>query len=76
MSLPPLLPGPPKWDEQHAAELRTFLISPLAQRLLQTLVYLRPLVSSVEPETRRIQQDERSGFEACIAEILSLAESK
>lgn len=74
--LPVLLPDEPKWDEQHAAELRTWLVSPLGQRLLQRLIFSRPAVTSTERDRRNQQSDERAGFEACVAEVLDLAGSK
>lgn len=74
--LPALLPIEPSWEEQDAAGLRTFLAAPLGQLFLRSLIYRRPMVAGSDPEKRRIQSDERAGFEACLSEILSLAASK
>lgn len=75
--LPPLLPGEPSWNEEDAAALREFITSPVGQRFLRLMMYRRTLVSErKDPEVRRIQSDERAGFEAGIAEILNIAESK
>ena len=70
----PLYPGTPAWAPSDAVGLRLFLSQPLGQILLSRLMFARPQVSALEGEQRRIQQDERSGFESCIAELLSLAE--
>lgn len=74
--LPPLLPGEPTWSEEDGATLREFIISPLGQRFMRGLLYRRPLVSNrTKRKVRQIQSDERAGFEACISEVLSFAES-
>ena len=74
VALPVLLPFEPKWDEKEAAEMRAWLMAPLGQRALQRLIYFRPLVTGTEPDKRRVLSDERAGFEACIAELMRLAE--
>jgi hypothetical protein len=63
----------PEWAEQDAAELRQFLSGPLGQKFFNSLLFSRPEVSGYNPEQRRVQADERAGFEACIAEVLQLA---
>lgn len=72
---PPLLPGTPVWQENDAAGLREFIAKPLGQLFLRQLFYLRPLVTSRQPDERRIQQDELTGYDACFAEIIRLAEA-
>lgn len=72
----PLFPGEPLWNPEHSAGLRAFVVSPLGQLFLRRLIYARPTVTSDEREKRTIQSDERAGFEACITEILNLAEPK
>jgi len=76
MSVPiPILPGAPEWGVQEASELREFLSKNLGQRLMRQLNFSRTLVTELNNQAkRRIQQDERTGFEACIDEILKLAE--
>lgn len=69
-----LLPGTPHWGEAEAVALRDFLASPIGQIFLQNLIYARPEVSSPEGEKRRIEQDERTGFERCIHEVFTLAD--
>lgn len=71
---PGILPGEPLFSPDHAAALREFLSTEIGQRLLRRLIYERPEVTSREVDQRRIQSDERQGFEACIATILKLAE--
>ena len=72
---PPPLPGAPVWQENDAAGLREFIAKPLGQLFLRQLFYLRPIVTSRVPDDRRIQQDELTGYDACFAEIIRLAES-
>lgn len=72
---PTLLAGEPRWTEAERGELATFLQKPSGQALLRQLIYLRPLVQEKSnPFKRQVQQDERAGFEAAIAEVLRLAE--
>ena len=70
----PLFPGTPAWSQSDEAGLRLFLSQPLGQQFLSRLLFQRPIVSAKEGEARRVQQDERTGYESCIADILSLAE--
>lgn len=70
---PLILPGEAVWSEGDAEALRSYLTTPSGQRFLQVLVYQRPLVTAPEGARRGVQQDERTGFEGCISEILSLA---
>ncbi len=75
--LPPLLPGEPTWEEQDAAALRTFIVSPHGQLVLQRLIFARPIVTSMTSAfARQVQSDERAGYEACLSELLRLAEPK
>lgn len=71
----PRLPAAPEWGVQESAELRDWLSKPLGQRLLRRLNFSRIQVTEINNQAkRRIQQDERTGFESCIEEILNLAE--
>ena len=74
MSLLKLVPVCPVWTQQDSAELRQFIATPFGQKLFNTLLFNRPGVSGYCPEQRRVQSDERAGYEACIGEILFLAE--
>jgi hypothetical protein len=71
--LPALLPGEPGWTPTDSEGLRAFLLTPTGQHFMRRLLYARPSIPS-EGERRRIRQDEHTGFEGCIAEILDLAE--
>jgi hypothetical protein len=71
----PHLPGRPEWTQSDAAALRVYLSKGEGQLLLRSLLYARPSVTDRGNSiARQIQSDERTGFEACISEILSLAE--
>ncbi len=76
MSLLKLLPGEPPWGEADAVLLRDFLQTGTGQLFLQRLLYARTAVSANEGERRRIEQDERTGFEQCIAEVFLLADPR
>jgi hypothetical protein len=71
-----LIPNCPVWTEQDGADLRLWLNTALSQKILSTLVFQRPEVSGYDKNQRRIQSDERAGYEACIASLLQLAEVK
>jgi hypothetical protein len=70
-----LLSVRPEWTEQDAAELRQFLSGPFGQKYFNSLLFSRPEVAGYNPEQRRVQSDERAGFEACLAEMLRLADT-
>lgn len=69
-----LLPGEPTFSHEDGAALRAFLLTPAGQHFMRRLLYARPSVNGYDPEPRRIRSDERAGFEACIQEVLNLAE--
>ena len=69
-----LLPGEPSFNNDDGAQLRAFLLTPTGQHFMRRLLFSRPAVEGYDPEKRRIRSDERAGFEACIQEILVLAE--
>ena len=71
-----LLPNCPEWTEQDGADLRLWINSPLAQKTLSLLVFQRPEVLGYDKNQRRVQSDERAGYEACIATLFQLAEVK
>lgn len=70
-----LLSVRPDWTEQDSAELREFLNKNggLGQKFFNSLLFSRPEVTGYDPERRRVQSDERAGYEACIAEMIRLA---
>lgn len=70
-----LLPGAVRFSDESGSALRSFLVTPAGQSFMRSLLQLRPTVSGTDPEARRVRSDERAGFEACIQEILNLAES-
>lgn len=72
--VPKFLPGPLSWSEADAVTLRDFLLTATGQNLVRSLVQMRPLVNAREGERRRIEQDERTGHESCINDILTLAD--
>lgn len=76
MPLPTLIPSEPVWLIDDEATLRQLIITPFGQRLLQKLIYQRPVVSSTERDVRQIQSDERAGYEACISDLMRLAEPR
>jgi len=69
-----LLSVRPEWTEQDRAELRQFLSGSFGQKYFNSLLFSRPEVSGYNPEQRRVQSDERAGYEGCIAEMLRMAE--
>ena len=71
---PRFLPGAPAWAEGDSVSLRDFLQTPSGQNLMRSLLHSRPEVSAREGERRHIEQDERTGYEACIHDILTLAD--
>ena len=70
-----ILPGEPNWTIDDSAALRAFIVTPAGQAFLRHLAFTRPNVSERrDTNVRRIQSDERAGYEACIADILHLAD--
>jgi hypothetical protein len=71
-----LLSVRPEWSAQDSAELREFLNKNggLGQKFFNSLLFSRPDVTGYDPEQRRVQSDERSGYEACLAEMIRLSD--
>ncbi len=72
--LPSLFPGTPSWTDSDSAALREFLVSPVGQRFSRRMLFERPDVSARAGEERRVQQDERTGFEAALRSVFDLAD--
>ncbi len=73
---PKLLPGEPAWGGGEEANLREYLMTPMGQRFLQKLIFLRPDVTERRDRAvRNIQSDTRAGYEECLAQIFQLADS-
>ena len=72
--LPRLYSVRPEWTQQDSAEFRLFIATPLGQRFFNSLLFSRPEVVGYDPDQRRVQSDERAGYEACIAEMLRLSD--
>lgn len=66
---------PPNWSKDNAALLRQFLDGGTGQLFLATLAAQRPALSSHETlESVALRSKLVSGYEAALANILSLAE--
>ncbi len=72
-TLPSLFPGTPAWSDADSAALRQFLISPTGIRFSRRILFERPEVTHNDGERRRIQQDERTGFETAVRTVYELA---
>jgi hypothetical protein len=72
--IPALLPGEPNWTQSDNEGLRAFLLTPTGQHFLRRLLFARPFVPDSPADIRRVRQDERTGWEGCLAEVLNLAE--
>lgn len=72
---PTILPHEPRWVADHGIALRDFLSSPVGQQTLRRLIWQAPVVAErTNMDLRRIQSDERAGYERCIRDLLQLAD--
>ena len=67
---------PVKLDEAELTIARQFFQDRTGQRLLQSLRYFRPSVTSKRYDNRRTEMERRLGYEECIDMLLLLMRPK